>query len=101
MKHRRGWRLLKRFPVEIDVSIGDKTFLTENVGNGGMQVYWPDCDQPVNAPLKLAFNLSGEEFQLVAGVAVRTTDGQVGIAFRDLDGETKKRVTAAVARSQK
>ncbi|NUN03365.1 MAG: PilZ domain-containing protein [Bryobacteraceae bacterium] len=93
--HPRGWRFEKRRPLEIDLEVSGKNFRTRDFSARGVYIKWPDCPLALGEEVPLSFELRGERFQVIGGVASLTGHG-TGIAFRSLDRATQRRIRAAL-----
>ena len=91
----RGWRLEKRKPIGIEIAIFEKKMKTRDVSVTGFYVDWTDCPYNINDDVLVIFEIAKEKFRLEAGI-VRIDDEGVGIALRDMDAETEKRLENSV-----
>lgn len=87
----RGWRLEKRKPFILNVSISEKTMQTRDMSISGFYVDWVDCPYHINDDVLVIFEVGSEKFRLEAGI-VRIDDSGVGIAFRDMSKEIETRL---------
>lgn len=79
----RGWRLQKRKPIEMDVTVDGKKLKTTDVSSTGFYALWADCPYELNQAVNVHFTLENKVYDLQAGI-VRVDQNGVGIAFRGL-----------------
>ena len=86
--HPRGWRLQKRKPIEIDVTIDNENKKTKDICKNGFYVNWINCEKEINQEVNVNFKLNDILFDLKGGI-VRIDESGVGIAFRYLSNKEK------------
>jgi hypothetical protein len=86
----RGWRLEIRKPIVIDVRISEKAMKSLDFSLSGFFVSWDQCPYQISDEILVEFDLGNEKFKMQSGI-VRIDDKGVGIAFRNMNLETKKR----------
>jgi hypothetical protein len=85
----RGWRMQRRNPIEISVVVNGITLNTRDVSETGIYVNLPNANLSINQSVTVVIPTSEGDLQIEAGV-VRVDENGAGIAFRNLDNDTKK-----------
>jgi hypothetical protein len=93
--HRRGWRMQKRIPIGLDISVNGTERKTRDFGEKGFFLSWPDCPQQLGAEVDIFFTFNNENFHFVGGI-VRVEETGVGIAFRGLAIDDQRRLQALI-----
>ena len=96
----RGWRFHKRKPMELEVIVDGRKFLTRDFSIGGFYVDWADCPHDPNDSVTISFEINGEPFEAAGGV-VRVEYNGCGIALRGMDASTSKRLKVSIARAER
>ncbi len=84
----RGWRGQKRLPIQIKVSIHQKEYVTADASLGGVFLFYPNCPFQISDQIDLEM-VFGEKRKLFQTGVVRVESNGVGLAFRNLDKESK------------
>lgn len=91
----RGWRLQKRKPIEMEVSVNGKSLKTTDVSSTGFYAVWVDCPYNINQEVNVHFALENKVYDLQAGI-VRVDETGVGVAFRGLQKLVSKELSGFV-----
>ena len=92
---RGGWRLQKRKPIEMEVSVNGKSLKTTDVSSTGFYAVWVDCPYNINQEVNVHFALENKVYDLQA-VIVRVGATGVGVAFRGLQKLVSKELSGFV-----
>ncbi len=88
----RGWRMQRRRPLVFEIEVDGIVRRTKDAGQRGVYVDWPHCRQNPGDAVDVAFRLNNNQYRLTGGV-VRVDEDGAGIAFRDLDASTARRLS--------
>lgn len=91
----RGWRLQKRKPIEMKISVNGKELKTTDVSSTGVYALWSDCPYELNQAVNVKFALENNVYDLQAGV-VRVDENGMGLAFRGLPKLVSKELSSFV-----
>jgi len=97
-RYRRGWRLLKRYPIQAKARVNDAEYTTTNISLGGFYALWPDCNLKPNSDVKIVLDLEGEHFESRGGIAIVNGGKGVGISFRGWSEPDRRRLRKAIRR---
>ena len=89
----RGWRWTDRRPIRMDVNVSGNNLKTRDFSSRGIYVEWSDCHLELNSGVQVSFRLGKKDFTVDGGI-VRTDHEGVGIAFRNLDRQTREAIGA-------
>lgn len=92
----RGWRLLRRYPIVINININDTIFKTENISLGGIFIKANECNFKINSEVAVYFELAKEGFWTKAGIASITPGYGFAIAFRNTDTLFRDRLKKSI-----
>jgi len=90
-KEVRGFRKAKRRESEIHVEVDNNKFVTQNISNTGIRIFWADCPKKPGDSVKISFLLHSKPINVTGGIT-RIWNDEVSIAFRkdhenDLESE--------------
>ena len=87
----RGWRLERRFPLRLRVLLDGDPHETTDASDTGVYVHLPTEGFEVGQAVALTLPDEGAELSLAGGV-VRVDAEGLGIAFRDLDKDRRRKL---------
>lgn len=96
----RGWRMEKRRPVQISLTIDTHPFITRDFSPSGFYVDWEDCADfhlPGDS-VEIIILIENEQFDFEGGV-VRMDENGAGIALRNMNREKRKKLRTLIRKS--
>jgi hypothetical protein len=89
MIQKRGWRLQKRKPIKMPVSVNGEVFSTLDASPGGLYLEWKNCSYIPGDEVDVFFERNNERFSLKGGIT-RIDQNGCGLAFRYVNKRNKK-----------
>lgn len=93
----RGWRMQKRKPVQVSITVNGVERQTSDISLAGFFVGWEGCQLQPNDRVQVTL-YSSEDFHDFEGGVVRVDDRGAGIAFRNLDEDGVNFIESIIGR---